>query len=317
MHNFKDIKHSSRYEKIFDENIFIDLTVIQDNLFSRILSTLEPIDVTHLSLSCRSIYLKCNRNDIWDIFYLKLIKNKDKKVPLFSRKAFIRDCERIYRNATKHHQHYIKKQIKRKKTIANINELYLLTIRRNHEICWKILAELIHEKAPKGQSIKKAPAYELQFQSWIQTKSWLKYNLQSLNLSHLNLTTLPDPIYHLSSLKILNLSKNRLQFIDEKIKNLKKLRILQLAYNCLKKLPNSLSTLHKLKTLSIDNNRLKKIQSDLFYLPTLEYLQLSKNQLSFDLLNEINNHSKKVKIKVTDSKYDQILMIEDKTPSTL
>ncbi len=75
--------------------------------------------------------------------------------------------------------------------------------------------------------------------------------LKTLTLQNNNITSIPNSIGTLSNLEYLDLSKNEIYSLPDSIGNLVNLKRLNLDYNCLKTLPKSIINLKKLKSLNI------------------------------------------------------------------
>ncbi|MCA0354231.1 MAG: hypothetical protein LCH85_19730 [Chloroflexi bacterium] len=121
----------------------------------------------------------------------------------------------------------------------------------------------------------------------------------TLDLSYLNLTSLPETIGQLSHLEALDLSRNSLQQLPPELAKLTKLRILDLNYNyeigvlepwigqlgnlealhirelSVSELPESMALLHQLHTLDISDTNLSELPRWLDRLPTLQTLNIS------------------------------------------
>ena len=67
-------------------------------------------------------------------------------------------------------------------------------------------------------------------------------NIRKLNLSHKDLTEIPDEVYRLKQLRVLDLSYNNLIVIPEAIFKLPHLRTLVISHNYISSLPFALST---------------------------------------------------------------------------
>jgi len=101
-----------------------------------------------------------------------------------------------------------------------------------------------------------------------------------LNLSGLNLTTLPESLGNLSNLTYLGLSRNQLTTVPESLGNLSNLTRLYLDQNQLTTVPESLGNLSNLTLLHLDQNQLTTVPESLGNLSNLTELFLSQNRLT-------------------------------------
>ncbi|MFX1237856.1 MAG: leucine-rich repeat domain-containing protein [Promethearchaeota archaeon] len=104
-------------------------------------------------------------------------------------------------------------------------------------------------------------------------------SLQTLQLSHNSLDSLPDFIGDLTTLQTLNISHNDLMYLPESFGNLTSLQTLDLGNNDLKSLPESFGNLTSLQTLDLGNNDLKSLPESFGNLTSLKVLLLQDNQL--------------------------------------
>ena len=135
------------------------------------------------------------------------------------------------------------------KTIKNLNDLKILTLRYNQ--------------------ITEIP-------NWIESL----HVLESLNLNVNNINKLPSTIGNLSHLKELFLWKNELQELPSSICSLHSLNYLNLRLNQLKLLPNDIGDLVNLVDLNLHDNKLTEIPDSISSLNSLESLNLSWNLLT-------------------------------------
>jgi len=105
-------------------------------------------------------------------------------------------------------------------------------------------------------------------------------SLKELFLGSNKFTTLPESIGNLSSLKVLYLRWNKLTTLLESIGALKSLQILNLEYNQLTTLPKSIGNLKSLKKLVLHNNKLTTLPKSIGSLSSLKELSLLENQLT-------------------------------------
>ena len=112
-------------------------------------------------------------------------------------------------------------------------------------------------------------------------------NLRELNLSYLNLTSIPSSLGNLRNLRELNLSGN-LASLPKEIGNLKNLKELQLLNSKLTSLPKEIGNLKNLIVLGLSYNNLSNLPSWIGNLKNLLYLDLYGNNLT-SLPEEIGN----------------------------
>jgi len=116
-------------------------------------------------------------------------------------------------------------------------------------------------------------------------------NLSSLKVLYLGwneFKTVPESIGDLSSLKELNLNHNKLTTLPESIGNLKSLENLDLSTNKFTTLPELIGDLSSLKELNLQYNKLTTLPKSIGNLKSLENLDLSINKLT-TLLESIEN----------------------------
>ena len=102
----------------------------------------------------------------------------------------------------------------------------------------------------------------------------------TLDLGNNHLTTLPESIGQLKSLKLLNLCNNQLAALPESIGQLESLEKLYLGINQLATLPESIGQLKSLQDLHLNNNQLATLPESIGLLECLRSLYLGYNQLS-------------------------------------
>jgi internalin A len=105
-------------------------------------------------------------------------------------------------------------------------------------------------------------------------------NATELDLSGLNLTTLPESLNQLSQLQTLSLSNNQLTAVPESLCQLSQLQNLDVSNNQLTALPESLGQLSHLQDLDLSHNQLTAIPELPGQLSQLQTLSLSNNQLT-------------------------------------
>lgn len=104
--------------------------------------------------------------------------------------------------------------------------------------------------------------------------------LRSLDISNNQLSSLPDAVFTFKNLTKLNCSNNKLKDISENIKNLNNLTSLDLSGNKLNDLPANITDQKNLTKLDISNNVFEKIPLNILSMKKLTTLKLSNNQIS-------------------------------------
>jgi hypothetical protein len=100
-------------------------------------------------------------------------------------------------------------------------------------------------------------------------------NLESLQLSHNQITFLPDSICHLSKLVELKIAHNHLEQLTPLVSHLKRLEILDLENNRLHEFTLRLDNFSKLNMLDISFNPITVLPAELMQLHTLRRLRLN------------------------------------------
>jgi hypothetical protein len=103
---------------------------------------------------------------------------------------------------------------------------------------------------------------------------------RDLDLSGLNLNTIPDSLVQLSDLQSLNLSNNQISTIPDSLVQLVKLKGLQLQHNQIVTIPESLAQLTNLHVLGLWRNKISTIPDSMSHLANLRFLGLGGNQIT-------------------------------------
>jgi Leucine-rich repeat (LRR) protein len=118
-------------------------------------------------------------------------------------------------------------------------------------------------------------------------------NLRELELSNLNLRTIPSNMSHLKKLIIFTANFNQIKYIDLSIFGIKTLNRLSLNHNMLFEIPAEIANLTELTLFSASVNKLKSVPEELFQLEKLEKINLTHNRLEKFEWNE--NELKSIK----------------------
>jgi internalin A len=102
----------------------------------------------------------------------------------------------------------------------------------------------------------------------------------SLNLSGLDLTMIPKPVFQLANLEVLELVSNQLTAIPEALSRLTKLQKLYLGNNQISVIPRWVGQLANLREFHLSNNQIAAIPEALGQLASLRKLHLSDNQIA-------------------------------------
>jgi len=120
-------------------------------------------------------------------------------------------------------------------------------------------------------------------------------NLRELNLSDNNIENLPTEFWLLENIEILNLNNNRISRLSDSIRLLKKLKRLCLNYNSLDSLP-SLNELTNLQTLEIGWNRISNVSQNINNISSLKQLHLWNNPIPVNEKKVMNTHQNRLEI---------------------
>ncbi|XP_071542410.1 uncharacterized protein [Panulirus ornatus] len=104
-------------------------------------------------------------------------------------------------------------------------------------------------------------------------------HLRSLNVSHNQITSLPQSFSLLFHLRALDLSYNKLKMLPDPLTRLPQLNTLNLTNNNLTELPATISRLLNLKKLNLSNNHLRALPGSLVECPKLSVLVTQGNDL--------------------------------------
>ena len=101
--------------------------------------------------------------------------------------------------------------------------------------------------------------------------------LTKLNLAVNQLTELPEALWYLQNLTVLILNHNRLTFISPEVRRLRSLEWLSLSFNRLTALPVEIGLLTQLRHLDVTLNQLQTVPESIGHLAQLERLGLNGN----------------------------------------
>ncbi|CAF0892345.1 unnamed protein product [Adineta ricciae] len=101
----------------------------------------------------------------------------------------------------------------------------------------------------------------------------------SLDLSSLSLSTLPDAIGRMQHIQFLSLANNCFSELPEILVQLTDLKLLNLSYNTLVGIPDSIKLFEKLQFLNVSCNQLQKVSAELARLPHIETVLLPHNRI--------------------------------------
>jgi Leucine-rich repeat (LRR) protein len=121
-------------------------------------------------------------------------------------------------------------------------------------------------------------------------------NLELLDLSVNNISTLPIEVYGLTKLKVFVVAWNPFgKIMPPEIGNLNNLESLDWSANSLRIIPKEIGKLKKLKKLILSNNNLSTLSNELFSLENLEVLDLSGGEIATNRIKELSADILKLK----------------------
>ena len=115
------------------------------------------------------------------------------------------------------------------------------------------------------------------------------YRITGVGLYNCGITTLPESIGFLSSLKVLGLGDNKLSNLPLSIKQLKSIQVLILEFNNFEALPPSIINLTSLQELYLRHNKITKISESIKNLKILKRLDLGNNNINYIYPKSIEN----------------------------
>jgi hypothetical protein len=124
------------------------------------------------------------------------------------------------------------------------------------------------------EQINKADEAEIRIQSCRERRA------NTLDLSDLSLSEIPDEVKNMTYLRSINLSENRLTELPDFICSYTSLENLDVSYNKLSYLPDAIGSLGSLENLNARCNQLNAIPVSIEKLSMLSFLDISYNRLS-------------------------------------
>ncbi|UJR11316.1 hypothetical protein I4U23_015497 [Adineta vaga] len=110
-------------------------------------------------------------------------------------------------------------------------------------------------------------------------KDCFEQQSESLDLSFLCLTTLPDVIGKMQHIQFLSLANNSFSELPHLLTQLTSLKLLDLSNNVLQEIPDSIKSFKNLKILNVTCNQLRKVSNELAHLPGIETVLVSHNRI--------------------------------------
>ncbi|OBQ31054.1 MAG: hypothetical protein AN483_02530 [Aphanizomenon flos-aquae MDT14a] len=105
-------------------------------------------------------------------------------------------------------------------------------------------------------------------------------NLQSLDISDNQISSLPPEIVQLTNLQFLNISGNQISNLPREIGQITNLQSLYISGNQISNLPPEIVQLTNLQTLDISFNQISSLPREIVQLTNLQSLNISRNQIS-------------------------------------
>ena len=146
------------------------------------------------------------------------------------------------------------------------------------------------------------PSTKTYFREYASAFSEFPYDIpketESLILTSVRFTTIPDSIGKLTNLKKLHLSMYELKYLSPEIQKLTKLEDFGISQSTIEEFPDIVLKLTKLKRLDMANNKITKIPNEIDQLINLEELNVSGNYLITKIPDTIGNLTKLKTLKV-------------------
>ena len=259
---FQEAIHSLPYEKMLD--IFIHLDFASLNA---------------LMSTSKAMHRLAHDNVLWRKIAPQIgcILPEYDTVPTYQR---VRDYIPVLKKqATRIIDPPIKAILKRPPTVGNVLRLKQLREARDKEQIAKKLGATDFPDLESLSTDEERIATADYLYTWIQENAGRLATLVELDLSGLNLSSLPDIFGYLPALKKLSLGSNQLQTLPVSIGKLTQLEMLILPYTHLRELPESFGYLTSLQFLALEHNQLQALPDTFGNLTNLEQLFLGDNRL--------------------------------------
>lgn len=105
------------------------------------------------------------------------------------------------------------------------------------------------------------------------------HSLTSLTIAGNNLGSIPEAVFHISTLKFIDVRENKLETLSNAIGLCCKLRGLELSHNRIASVPPEIGNLSRLKVLNCEFNEIRKLPTEMDRLVCLTELSLGSNKL--------------------------------------
>jgi internalin A len=153
------------------------------------------------------------------------------------------------------------------------------------DVVQDILSEII---SPDTSTKLGSASIEVQNEAERRIQKALQNNNVELNLSGLDLSTIPASISELKNLKKLSLAQNIIEEIPRDLFELEQLSWLSLENNKIMFIPRDIGKLCELKELYLGNNSLSSLPNEIGRLTKLEILHINNNRIE-NIPNSISN----------------------------
>ena len=124
-------------------------------------------------------------------------------------------------------------------------------------------------------------------------------HLEYINMSHNQLTSLPESFGLLIHLHTIIVNNNRLTSLPNSFMRLMKLKKLDVSHNALRSLPDDLGKMESLSKLNIQSNKLKTLPASLGVSPVLTVILAKDNPIKWPPSEVCKNGSDAVKLQIS------------------